>query len=133
MTETIFLLTCLIDLQMAENFMTIFQILSATNVTGSAFGIFLSSLTSDYRTSSIVVMALLITSSYLNGAIWPIEGQFWLLKSFSHYLPTTLPSFALRNVMIRGFDLSHHSVINGILSSIFWTIFLFLISYVKQK
>merc|ERR1719270_2325096 len=87
---------------------------------GMSFGFLISSLCD----SQAVAMQLSIGSFYpnllLSGILWPLEGMPSYLRIVAKLLPNTLACQAMRDVMLRGWDIVYYEVYLGVMSSSIW-------------
>nr|QTW43728.1 ABCH1 [Eurytemora affinis] len=92
---------------------------------GMSFGFLISALCD----SQAVAMQLSIGSFYpnllLSGILWPLEGMPDVLRQISLFLPNTYPCQAMRDIMLRGWDIEREAVYMGVVVSLVW-IFIFL-------
>ena len=79
-----------------------------------SFGFLISSVCN----SQAVAMQLSIGSFYpcllLSGILWPLEGMSHWLQTISQLLPNTLACQSMRNIMLRGWDVSEPEVYLGV-------------------
>jgi ABC-type multidrug transport system permease subunit len=52
---------------------------------------------------------------------WPLEGMPQIIRYFSYISPFTYPSISVRNIMTKGFGITHPTVYLGFLVVIAWT------------
>lgn len=68
------------------------------------------------------------------GMVWPLEGMSYFLRVLSRCLPFTVAIESVRNVMKKGWKITHFRVYDGIGMGILWTlIFGFLSVYLIRK
>jgi len=100
---------------------------------GMSFGFLISSLCD----SQAVAMQLSIGSFYpcllLSGILWPLEGMPGWLQIISRLLPNTLACQAMRDVMLRGWDIVTPTVYLGVLSSSIWILIFLVLSWVVVR
>lgn len=53
---------------------------------------------------------------------WPLEGMPAALKYVSYFMPFTLPSISVRNIMAKGYTFFEPSVLTGVSIVAIWTI-----------
>lgn len=97
---------------------------------GSFCGILLSTATDDIKFVSMITLTFGQIISFLSGAMWPVEAQYWLVRYFAYLLPVTLPSISMRDVMIRGFDIFDLSVVIGISVLTAWIVGTLVAAYI---
>lgn len=62
------------------------------------------------------------------GIFWPLEGMPKVLYWLAISLPTTIPGIGLKDVIVKGAQITHPSVYIGLSASIFWTVILTLLT-----
>ena len=104
-------------------------------ITGTIFGLMVSSIAHDLITAVTIGTAFLFPSLILSGSLWPLQYSPKWLKSISVLIPWTLPSEAMRNIMYRGWDLLNFNVYIGFISSFIWLIIFFIIGvfFIKRN
>ena len=93
----------------------------------------ISAICSDENSAILVNMGYFYPYFLLSGVIWPLEGMPYGLQIFSYLLPQTLAIISLRNIMLKGWDVSHMFVYLGFVSTIVWMfIFLFFAALILK-
>ncbi|CAG9805436.1 unnamed protein product [Chironomus riparius] len=82
-------------------------------MTGSSIGIFVSILTNNLLILNTAGMVIFFFGGSLCGGMWPIEGQPKFLQYLSVTIPTTLPTVTVKNIIAKGFDMSHETIYGG--------------------
>ena len=81
---------------------------------GMSFGFLISSLCD----TQAIAMQLSIGSFYpcllLSGILWPLEGMPSYLQAVAKFLPNTLACQAMRDIMLRGWDIAQQEVYLGV-------------------
>ena len=85
----------------------------------------ISAICSDENSAIMASLGSFYPYFLLSGIIWPLEGMPYGLRIFSYLLPQTLPIISLRNIMLKGWYVSHLFVYLGFVSTIVW-MFIFL-------
>lgn len=132
-TETVLLAFFVIDLTIIGNGLTLIIILLLACAAGSFAGILLSCATDDIKQISMITLACGQVLSNLSGAVWPLEGQHYILRYFSFLMPITLPSISIRDVMLRGYAIGEKSVVTGISVLIAWMVGCLVLSFVVMR
>jgi len=65
--------------------------------------------------------------SILAGLLWPLESMPQFLQDLVMVLPFTIPSISARNVIEKGWSITHEKVYNGFLVMAGWTIIFFVL------
>jgi ABC-type multidrug transport system permease subunit len=132
-TETVVLAFYLMNITIIGNGLTLILILFLTCAVGAFIGILLSTVSDDIKFISMFTLAFCQIISVLCGAVWPLEGQHWIVKCVSYILPITLPAISMRDVMIRGFGLLNKSVVMGMLVEVVWVVGTLSFAYVTIR
>ncbi|KAG8234558.1 hypothetical protein J437_LFUL014014 [Ladona fulva] len=98
-------------------------------VIGMAFGLLISLVCRNVGEANFLSTGSFYPYILLSGILWPLEGLPWYIYYLSRYLPLTLATESLRDIMEKGWGLSWPSVYAGYLATITWTIFYFACSY----
>ena len=69
----------------------------------------------------------------LSGILWPVEGMPKILQKISWYLPLTAAVQAMRDVMTRGWNISHSSIYSAIGITTAWTLIFLTLSWIAMK
>ncbi|XP_046382481.1 ABC transporter G family member 23-like [Ischnura elegans] len=102
-------------------------------VIGMAFGLIVSLICRNVAEANYLSTGSFYSYLLLCGIIWPVEGLPWFMGLVSRFLPLTLASASLRDIMVKGWGLAWPSVYCGYLATISWIIFFFACSYVILK
>lgn len=109
-------------------FLTVLQ-----GLAGMCFGFLISALCD----SQAVAMQLSIGSFYpnllLSGILWPLEGMPYTLRIIAKFLPNTLACTAMRNIMLRGWDIDQQDVWLGVVATSIWIVIFFLLSWITVR
>jgi len=94
---------------------------------GMSFGFLISALCD----SQAIAMQLSIGSFYpnllLSGILWPLEGMPETLRTIAKFLPNTLACQAMRDIMLRGWQIHREEVYLGVVTTCTW-IAIFLVA-----
>jgi len=100
---------------------------------GMSFGFLISALCD----SQAIAMQLSIGSFYpnllLSGILWPLEGMPKYLHKLSLFLPNTLACQAMRDIMLRGWDIHREEVYLGVVASSSWIVIFLTASWIVVK
>lgn len=58
----------------------------------------------------------------VSSMIWPVEGMPWGVRMLSYLTPATLPSISVRNIIEKGYTITHPTVLLGFFVLIVWVI-----------
>lgn len=96
-------------------------------------GLLISSIANAEAPAFLATMGSYMVVVTLSGVLWPIEGMHYLLRYIAVVLPFTQTTETARNIMHRGWDLTHATVYMGFLSIIVWTIIIVVIIILVLK
>lgn len=102
-------------------------------MTGTVIGFLVSLYSVSYSIANITVLSIFFPTMSLGGLFWPIEGMPHFFRCITYILPVTLPSIAIRNIVIRDYSILHQSVMIGFGATLFWTIFIIFILWFSLK
>lgn len=63
----------------------------------------------------------------------PLEAQPEYLRYFAVILPTTIPSTTIRNILSKGFSISHYTIFGGFLVIIAYIIVFLTLSFLTLR
>lgn len=106
----------------------IFFIAYLNGICGMAYGFWVSVICGDHSQANISVSGGFLPMMLLCGLIWPTEAMPTGLRIFAKCLPFTLSIESMRNVIKKGWSISHLYVLHGIGVCGFWILFLGVIS-----
>lgn len=69
----------------------------------------------------------------LCGLLWPLEGMPYILRKFALVLPFTIPTISVRNIMSKGWSITHYQVYIGYIVISVWIIILFTLCIVGLR
>ncbi|XP_070493446.1 ABC transporter G family member 20-like isoform X2 [Chironomus tepperi] len=84
-------------------------------VVGTCIGLLISIHTNNFAIVNSAGVVIFFTCGGLCGGFWPIEGQPQVLRYLAVILPTTLPTAGIRNIVAKGFTITHYTVFGAIL------------------
>ncbi|XP_014666455.1 PREDICTED: ABC transporter G family member 20-like [Priapulus caudatus] len=100
---------------------------------GMAYGFLISSLCDEEYSAIQISLASFYPCVLLSGIIWPLEAMPSALRYISIALPQTIPTDAMRGILLRGWGLEYLTVGLGIVVIFGWTIGLLLLSAIVLK
>ena len=83
-------------------------------ICGMAFGLLVSALCDNEQDAIQLALGSFYPNLLLSGIIWPLEGMPGWLQTIARLLPNTLACQAMRDVMLRGWDIIQPSVYLGV-------------------
>ncbi len=150
-TEIITISAVLFDVQNNGNNLTVIVLLILQAYSGMFCGFAISIYSGKIRTATFVINGIYILIFLLcgkawesiilyhlifnifPGIVWPIEGMPLFLRRIAYFLPFTYPSIALRNILFKGFSISHPSVYFAFGTTLSWILIFLVISLIGLK
>ncbi|XP_058807804.1 ABC transporter G family member 20-like isoform X2 [Phymastichus coffea] len=102
------------------NFGMVIVLVLLTGIGGMCYGFLISVLCTSHTVANFVSTGSFYPIILLCGAVWPVEGMPPFLRYVSYFMPTTVPSFALRGLLDKGYSISDPEVYSGFLVTIGW-------------
>lgn len=97
-------------------------------MTGTVIGFLVSLYSDNFSVANITVISIFLPTMTLGGFFWPIEGMPEIFRYVAYVLPFTLPSQAIRNIVIKDYTIMHKSVLIGYGATLFWiTVCIFIL------
>ncbi|KAG4079241.1 hypothetical protein HA402_006964 [Bradysia odoriphaga] len=107
-----------------DNF-TVIAMLTLNGFGGMLFGLLISVVCESHTQANFVATGVFYPMIILCGLLWPLEGMPYFLKKMAYTFPFTLPAISVRNVIDKGWPISHPEVYNGFLVMSLWVAALF--------
>lgn len=101
---------------------TLFALLSTLGISGMFIGIGLSTICPNITCANMLMMALSLMMLTVGGVFFAVEFMSDFMQILSRSLPLTIPSEAMRDIMIKGFSFSDPSVLKGFSVAFVWMI-----------
>lgn len=102
-------------------------------MTGTVIGFLVSLFSDSFSVANITVISIFLPSLILGGFLWPIEGMPLIFRYIAYVLPFTLPSLAIRNIVLKNYTIMHQSVLIGYGATLFWNTFIIFILWFSLK
>jgi ABC-type multidrug transport system permease subunit len=122
LVEIMTLLTLVFNTHNQGSFFAILLMMGLLGCGGLFFGILVSCVCSTFMQANLLVTGISQPMTVLSGMFWPVEGMPVFLRVLSFATPTTYAGISLRNIIEKGYTISHPSVYNGYLILISWMI-----------
>ncbi|XP_017062990.1 ABC transporter G family member 20 [Drosophila eugracilis] len=106
---------------------TLIGLLTLTAFCGMLFGLFISVFCKSHTEANFVATGAFYPMIILCGLLWPLESMPQFLQDLVMVLPFTIPSISARNVIEKGWGITHEKVYNGFLVMAGWTIIFFVL------
>ncbi|CAG9805440.1 unnamed protein product [Chironomus riparius] len=100
---------------------------------GNSIGLFISVFTNNVAVLNSSGIMVVIAFTLSSGVVWPIEGLHSVLKYFSYITPLTLSIATIRNIVFKGFTITHPTVYGGFLLLSGWIILMLFLCYRMLK
>lgn len=114
-------------------FVWVFLLLLLQGLAGMSFGLMVSAICKEENTAIMMILGTFYPNLLLAGVIWPIEAIPYWLRWFSYLQPQTLPTQALRDLIVRGWDIDQTGVWTGFAVTTVWLIVFLAISCIAFK
>ena len=102
------------------NVLIVFLVVAILTIGSVNIGIFLSAFAKNELQAVQFIPLIIVPQALLGGVFWPVESMPQVLQWSSYIMPLTYANNALRDVMLKGFDLTEASVMINILVLIFF-------------
>ncbi|XP_068150519.1 ABC transporter G family member 20 [Drosophila tropicalis] len=109
---------------------TLIGLLTMTAFCGMLFGLLISVFCKSHTEANFVATGAFYPMIILCGLLWPLESMPDFLQDLVMVLPFTIPSISARNVIEKGWSITHEKVYNGFLVMAAWTIIFFVLCMV---
>lgn len=111
----------------------VYFLLFLQGVAGVAFGLTILAFCETEMATLGALIGTLFPNIILSGIIWPLESIPIWFRWISYSQPTTVAIISLRNIMLKGWDLSEPGVYHGFLTTIGFAILFFAIAGIRLK
>ncbi|XP_066906695.1 ABC transporter G family member 20 [Halyomorpha halys] len=110
-------------------------LLFLVGICGMFHGFTIVAMCDDFTSASCLAFGRYFPIFLMSGAIWPVEGMHYILRTISNYSPLTKAVEAFRAVSVRGWSLFHPTVYSGMITVAVWTAIYGLITvmFIKFK
>ncbi|XP_055688091.1 ABC transporter G family member 23 [Lutzomyia longipalpis] len=112
---------------------TVIGLLTLLGFAGMLFGLLISIFCESHTTASFVATGSFYPMIILCGLLWPLEGMPTILRYIAYTFPFTIPSLAVRNILSKGWSITHAQVANGFGVVILWIVVLFILCIMGLK
>ena len=120
---------CVFHISSEGPFIWVILLTALQGVCGMSYGLMISALCKEENSATMLALGSFYPNLLLSGTVWPVQAMPSYMKSFSYFLPQTIPIESMRYILSRGWDPTYPEVANGFLVTIAWTSF-FLVSAV---
>lgn len=93
----------------------------------------MSAVCEEENTAMMMILGTFYPNLLLAGVIWPIEAIPYWLRWFSYLQPQTIPTEALRNLIVRGWTITETGVWAGFAVTGAWLIFFLFMASLAFK
>ncbi|KAG5674741.1 hypothetical protein PVAND_004692 [Polypedilum vanderplanki] len=125
--ETIFLIAFVFGAENKGSNIAVLFMLMMLAYSGMFFGMLLSVECNDLREANFVLTGIATPMVVLAGMFWPLQGMPMFLQYVSYCMPFTLPSIAVRNIMMKGYSFFDPSVLIAAAIVTGWAFFAILL------
>jgi ABC-type multidrug transport system permease subunit len=99
----------------------------------SLLGLFISIFCDSHTMANFMTTGSFYPMIILCGIFWPLEGMYDWLKYFAYLFPFTVPSISMRNVLTKGWGLTHPEVLMGYGVVLIWIVTFFTLCLLGLK
>lgn len=134
--EILVLMYLIFDTNSQGSYSIVCLMMALVGCTGLFFGLFVSCVSTEILQTHLLMTGITQPITVLSGMFWPVEGMPLVLRILSYLTPTTYASVSMRNIIVKGFPVTHKSVLLGFLILIIWvavTVILGLRALGKKK
>lgn len=112
---------------------TVIAMLVLNGFGGMLFGLLISVLCESHTQANFVATGVFYPMIILCGLLWPIEGMPAFLRNLSYTFPFTIPAISVRNIIEKGWSITHPQVYNGFVIMMLWVAALFVLCLVSLR
>jgi ABC-type polysaccharide/polyol phosphate export permease len=91
----------------------IFCLFITQSINSISTGFLISTLLNEEFHCLLIVASIAVPQFFSSGIIWPIESLDKPLRALFNFCPLTLPTEAVKDILLRGYDLRNRSVESG--------------------
>ncbi|CAG2175269.1 unnamed protein product [Oppiella nova] len=121
------------DFPMNGSYLLAVLMMFLQGICGMCYGLMLSAICTHEIIALLLGAGSQLMFCFITGIFWPVDTMIPLLRYFSYLMPQTIPMEAYRHILIRGFDLTKQSVVNGFLITGVWIAFFLIAAIVIFK
>uniref|UniRef100_A0A1A9VLD0 Uncharacterized protein n=1 Tax=Glossina austeni TaxID=7395 RepID=A0A1A9VLD0_GLOAU len=124
-TEVIVFVGLVFDTYNRGSTILLIFLLSLNSFCGMLFGLLISVWCKSHTEANFSATGAFYPMIILCGLLWPLEGMPTYLRKIVVFFPFTLSTTSARNIIEKGWDLTHPDVYNGFLVIVAWIIIFF--------
>uniref|UniRef100_A0A1B0G096 Uncharacterized protein n=1 Tax=Glossina morsitans morsitans TaxID=37546 RepID=A0A1B0G096_GLOMM len=124
-TEVILFVGLVFDTYNRGSTILLIFLLSLNSFCGMLFGLLISVWCKSHTEANFSATGAFYPMIILCGLLWPLEGMPTYLRKIVVFFPFTLSTTSARNIIEKGWDLTHPDVYNGFLVIVAWIIIFF--------
>lgn len=129
LVQVILLMICVFPIYQIPyhgEFLFIFLLTFMQSFCGMSFGLFVSSVSHDEMTATMLALGSFYPNLLLSGTVWPIKAMDDYMRYFSYLLPQTMPIETMRFMISRGWGPDRFEVQLGFIVTIVWIVIFIL-------
>ncbi|XP_037949298.1 ABC transporter G family member 23 [Teleopsis dalmanni] len=112
---------------------TLVFLLTLTAFCGMLFGLLISVYCKSHTEANFVATGAFYPMIILCGLLWPLEGMPKSLQEIVMFFPFTIPSISARNIIEKGWSITHGQVYNGFIVMTAWIVIFFTLCIIGIK
>ncbi|KAI9585374.1 hypothetical protein GQX74_001221 [Glossina fuscipes] len=132
-TEVIVFVGLVFDTYNRGSTLLLIFLLSLNSFCGMLFGLLISVWCKSHTEANFSATGAFYPMIILCGLLWPLEGMPTYLRKIVVFFPFTLSTTSARNIIEKGWDLTHPDVYNGFLVILAWIIIFFSFCMIGTK
>uniref|UniRef100_A0A1A9X055 Uncharacterized protein n=1 Tax=Glossina brevipalpis TaxID=37001 RepID=A0A1A9X055_9MUSC len=132
-TEVIVFVGLVFDTYNKGSTVLLIFLLSLNSFCGMLFGLLISVWCKSHIEANFSATGAFYPMIILCGLLWPLEGMPTYLRKIVVFFPFTLSTTSARNIIEKGWDLTHPDVYNGFLVIVAWIIIFFSFCMIGTK
>ena len=122
LVEVVTLLLLIFDTGNHGSYFTVALMIALLGCSGIFFGLWCSCICTEFMEANLLLTGISQPMIVLSSMLWPHEGMPWYLQYVSLCMPSTLPSISVRNIIEKGFSITHPTVLLGFFVLIVWVV-----------
>jgi len=131
--EIVFLAAVVFETSNRGNDFTVVFLLMLLGFAGMCFGLFISIFCDSHTMANFMATGSFYPMIILCGILWPLEAMPEFLRYIAYFLPFTIPTISVRNVLNKGWSITHPTVLMGYISTLGWIIGLLLLCLIGLR
>lgn len=120
--EVVSLLLLIFDTGNHGSYFTVALMIALLGCSGIFFGLWCSCVCTEFIEANLLLTGISQPMIVVSSMFWPLEGMPYGIRMLSYLTPATLPSISVRNIIEKGYSITHPTVLLGFLVLIVWVL-----------